>query len=214
MSSFSRLSSLLATASLLLCAAMMLVASSPVSAAAGSQHEPQTLWRVPTAASPSLLRGGKIRSPHQQPGRVVSRGADPSDRDSLPMHTIAPDSPDLVQQNGAQAAPFVPQPWPYSPSNPPCTSYERQDDCVGNAPLRSDALPSCAGVAGPAPANTSLFAIIGDYGIDGLCLNQVAQLLQKIQKQFGEIKFVMTTGDNAYWVRQNHSTQRQDTIER
>ena len=94
---------------------------------------------------------------------------------------------------------FVKAPWPYSHAELPCTTYARQDNCVGNPPLRPDALPACAGFAGPVPSNVTLFGIIGDYGLDGNCLSQVAALVDKVQKQFGQLEFIMTTGDNAYW---------------
>ncbi len=80
-----------------------------------------------------------------------------------------------------------------------CTAYARQDNCVGNPPLRPDALPACGSFAGPLPANTSAFAIIGDFGLDGECMAQVAALTLKVQQQFGHLEFVMTLGDNAYW---------------
>jgi len=81
----------------------------------------------------------------------------------------------------------------------PCTGYARQDNCVGNPPLAPGPLPSCAGFSGPLPANTTAFAVIGDYGLDGQCMAQVAALTLKLQQQFGEFAFIMTLGDNGYW---------------
>lgn len=83
-------------------------------------------------------------------------------------------------------------------ADPPCTSYARQDNCVGYPPVRSDALPACGNFDGKT-ANVTSFLIIGDYGLDANCEALVAELVQKIEKQFGTFQFVMTTGDNAYW---------------
>jgi len=81
----------------------------------------------------------------------------------------------------------------------PCTGYARQDNCVGNPPLTPGPLPPCAGFTGPLPANATAFAIVGDYGLDGQCMAQVASLVLKLEQQFGTLAFLMTLGDNAYW---------------
>jgi hypothetical protein len=94
--------------------------------------------------------------------------------------------------------PFTPQSWPYTPQDGPCTTYARQDNCVGNPPISPQPLPSCGRFSGPA-ANTSVWGIIGDFGLDGLCEQQVHALVMKLQSQFGTLDFLMTLGDNAYW---------------
>ena len=47
---------------------------------------------------------------------------------------------------------------------------------------------------------TYSFAIIGDYGLAVAgCEVQAVELLQRIQTQYGEADFLLSTGDNAYW---------------
>lgn len=95
---------------------------------------------------------------------------------------------------------FTAEAWPYSHADPPCTTYASQDNCVGSPPVTSGTLPACGNFTG-ATSNATVFGILGDYGLDGNCESLVVQLVAKLQQQFGEFAFIMTTGDNAYWVR-------------
>jgi hypothetical protein len=103
--------------------------------------------------------------------------------------------------------PFKQQPWPYTRSEPPCNTYARQDNCVGNPPISPNPLPACGPISTVTP-NTTVFAIVGDYGLDGNCESQVHGLVMKLQQQFGTLSFIMTTGDNAYWVGDQRITLR------
>lgn len=100
--------------------------------------------------------------------------------------------------------PFLQQPWPYTRSSPPCNTYARQDNCVNTPPLSPNPLPPCGQHVAAAP-NTTVFSIIGDYGLDGNCEALVHELVMKLQAQFGTLSFIMTTGDNAYWVSRFHT---------
>jgi hypothetical protein len=111
---------------------------------------------------------------------------------SDPHPTIAP------RRSLRSSQPFTQQPWPYTHSDPPCTTYARQDNCVGDPPLAPGPLPACGAFSGVTP-NTTVFAILGDYGLDGNCESTVHGLVMKLQAQFGPFSFIMTTGDNAYW---------------
>lgn len=80
-----------------------------------------------------------------------------------------------------------------------CTAYTRQDNCYGDPSLTpGQVLAPCGPHAGAAP-NTTRFAIIGDYGLDGNCERLVHELVTKFGEQFGTLDFVLSTGDNAYW---------------
>lgn len=176
------------------------------------QHDPSPMLGVEdlvdVAAVGSLPAGPSLLAPS-----IVH-----DDEILLPSHLV-----DVI--NGAPAAPagesrsslgaskpqlFTPLPMPYTRADPACTAYARQDNCVGYPTLRTDALPPCGSFAGPLPRNASAFAIIGDYGLDGNCASLVAALLMRLQKQFGELQFVMTTGDNAYWV--SHTPRAQSCM--
>lgn len=87
---------------------------------------------------------------------------------------------------------------PLAPTEQQCTAYTRQDNCFGDAPLKPGPLPACGPHSAGAP-NTTSFAIIGDFGLDGQCERLVRTLVSKFESQFGELDFVLSTGDNAYW---------------
>jgi len=117
----------------------------------------------------------------------------------LEVESTSDTLPSATSASASSNTPFEPAPWPYSASDPPCTSYARQDNCVGDPPLSPDPLPACGGFSEPLPANTSAFVVLGDYGLDGNCESEVQQLIMKLEKQFGRLDFIMTTGDNGYW---------------
>ena len=148
----------------------------------------------PTLLAPSIVHDDEILLPSHLVDAVNGAPAAPAGE---PRSSLGASKPQL----------FTPLPMPYTRADPACTAYARQDNCVGYPTLRTDALPPCGSFAGPLPRNASAFAIIGDYGLDGNCASLVAALLMRLQKQFGELEFVMTTGDNAYWVSRTSRAQ-------
>ena len=51
---------------------------------------------------------------------------------------------------------------------------------------------------GPVNNSTLVFVVIGDYGLSsGICEEQVSVLVSAIDKQFGPLDFIITTGKDS-----------------
>lgn len=82
-----------------------------------------------------------------------------------------------------------------------CKGYTSQLECpISNFTNLLQAPPKCPSLESVRGKNLKSFAIIGDYGIvDAGCELLTINLLQRLQSNFGNIDFLLSTGDNAYW---------------
>jgi len=82
----------------------------------------------------------------------------------------------------------------------PCTTYSSQAGCGPVYRTSGSAeLPACNLRADGSKVDAR-FAIIGDMGLSSAyCEGHVADLLKRLEKQFGAMDFVMALGDVNYW---------------